>query len=81
MHRLEHGTYATSLEVLDDAGLLDRSMKRADALFAYDMRGSSDAFLVEARRVESGWEGTFRIDETGKLEGYVQDRGGDRVSP
>ncbi len=81
MHRLEHGVYATSLEKLDDAGLLDRSMKRSDALFAYSMSGSDSTFLVEAKRLGTSWQGSFRISETGDLSGSVEDRGGRRVTP
>lgn len=81
LHRLEHGTYAVSIKALDDAGLIDRGIDRADAPFAYTLLGSADTFRIEARRRGTAWTGTFSIDQSAELAGEVEDRGGNRVTP
>ncbi len=81
IYRLENGAFADSLKALYAVGLIDRIALKPGGPFTYELTGSNDAFLAEAERTGSQWNGSFTIDEEGTLGGWLQNAGGERVTP
>lgn len=79
---LENRTYATNLQQLIDAGLIDENLTATDTRYEYSITAASDStFQAQAARrlfdqsgtpvFNGAWQGTFLIDETGVMTGTV----------
>lgn len=79
---LDNRTYATNMQTLVDAGLLDENLTGTQARYEYSIVSATDStFQAQARRrlidefgapiFDGAWQGTFSIDETGVLSGTV----------
>ncbi|MDJ0976360.1 MAG: prepilin-type N-terminal cleavage/methylation domain-containing protein [Planctomycetota bacterium] len=78
---LEHRAYADSMDLLQDAGLLDGAFAKHDTTFEFSVSGSATTFLATAERTGAGWTGSLTIDESGIIAGFVQNGAGRRVLP
>jgi prepilin-type N-terminal cleavage/methylation domain-containing protein len=79
---LENRTYATTLQMLVDEGLVDQDLVLISPRYEYSIASASaTAFQAQARRrlfdgvgtpiYTGAWQGTFTIDETGVIAGTV----------
>lgn len=82
---LENRTYASDMQTLIDAGLVDDDLLTSSPRYEYSIQSASDtAFVAQARRrsfdgagqpvYNGAWQGTFSIDESGEISGTVDGR-------
>ncbi|WP_182870841.1 type IV pilin protein [Rhodopirellula sp. JC639] len=82
---LENRTYATSLQDLIDAELVDNELINASPRYEFSITAADVAgFTAQARRrsfngagnpvYNGAWSGDFQIDETGEISGDVEGR-------
>lgn len=79
---LENRTYATTLQTLVNAGLIDENLTSIQSRYEYSITSANNStFQAQARRrlindmdmaiYDGAWQGTFLIDETGVITGTV----------
>jgi Tfp pilus assembly protein PilE len=80
---LEHRQYASDLVDLEEAGLLDPTVRAGNAYYAYAIVSADAAsFLATATRIGSTkWSGQFSIGADGALAGSITAEGETTIRP
>jgi len=83
MYWLEYRTYTTDLSGLQGMGLLDATIVSSQAIYTYQITyADSNTFTAVATRTpNSGWNGSFSIDDTGTISGALQASGEPNIVP
>ena len=83
MYSMENGSFANSLGDLVTTRLAPPSVQHRDGPFFFSVViADDDTFVVEARRRPGeAWSGTFVIDQTGTVTGWVSHGQGLVVGP
>jgi type II secretory pathway pseudopilin PulG len=83
LHWLEAGTFADELDTLSELRLVDATVAAAAEGFVLEvLDGDAQGFAARALRVDSGhWTGELTLDESGAVQGFTQDAGGQHVQP
>ncbi len=80
---LEHRAYAGDFVALEEAGLLDPTIRAGTAYYAYAIvSADAGSFLAAATRIGSAkWSGQFTIGADGALAGRVTAEGETAITP
>jgi prepilin-type N-terminal cleavage/methylation domain-containing protein len=85
LYRLDNATYASSLETLISAGLLDANFATPNggtATYTYTIdEADGSTFTATATRATASWTGSFSIDDTGAITGTLSKAGELDISP
>jgi type II secretory pathway pseudopilin PulG len=74
LYWLQNRTYATDLNALVSANLIDPSLPAANIPYSYSLADASDTWFTAtaARSGSSSWSGSFTIAADGSFSGAVQ---------
>jgi Tfp pilus assembly protein PilE len=83
MYWLEYRTYTTDLSSLQGMGLLDPTIVSGQGFYTYQISyADSNTFsATAARAMNSRWNGSFTIDDTGTVSGALQASGEQNIVP
>ncbi len=82
-HKLERGSFAASLQELENGGYVDGHYAAAADPFVYRiLLGTQSELLLQATRADGNrWFGSLTLDEQGELAGKLQSKDGEVIVP